>query len=87
MTVVVAVTKGLIRWKLNELMARHRITNKALGALIERHETSVSRLRSADTMPRLDGNDLERICKALSDLSGDRITSADLLEHHIDFQS
>ena len=79
MTVAVTVLP-VIRWKLNELMARYRLTNKALGAKLDRHETSVSRIRTAETMPRIDGHDLDRLCIALSELSGDRITPADLLE-------
>lgn len=59
----------MLRWKLNELMARMRISNKELGTELDRHETSVSRLRSSDTMPRLDGDSLNNLCTALTVIS------------------
>lgn len=55
-----------IKWRLNVLMAERRFTNKQLADLIGRHEVSVSRLRTRDDMPRLDGRELEQICRALN---------------------
>jgi len=54
-----------IRWRLNVLMAERRMTNKDLGERIGKHEGSISRLRSRDDMPRLDGKELEALCSAL----------------------
>lgn len=62
----------MLRWRLNEVMARLRITNKELGSELGRHETSVSRLRSSDEMPRLDGNSLNSLCVALTVISRKR---------------
>lgn len=62
-----------------------RVTNKELGAELGRHETSVSRLRSSDEMPRLDGNSLNSLCVALTLISrkrgmADVIGPADLFD-------
>ena len=80
----------MLRWKLNEVMARLRISNKELGAELQRHEVSVSRLRSSDTMPRLDGDSLNNLCTALTLISRRRgnvgsIGPAELFEFTPDF--
>lgn len=74
----------VIRWKLNEVMARYRLTNSQLGGEIDRHETSVSRLRSSDEMPRLSGADLNKLCGALTRLSGEIVGVEELLEYVVD---
>ena len=55
----------MIRWKLNELMARKRIRNKDLAEALDITENSVYRLRKTDEMPRLTPQRLEGICAAL----------------------
>jgi putative transcriptional regulator len=65
----------MIRWKLNEVMASRRMANRRLAELIGIHENSVSRLKAADKMPRMDGDRLNGICKAL------QCHPADLLEY------
>ncbi|MCG6138195.1 MAG: helix-turn-helix transcriptional regulator [Nostoc sp. LLA-1] len=55
----------VIRWKLNEVMARKRVRNKDLAELLGITENSVYRLRKVDEMPRLTPERLNGICKAL----------------------
>lgn len=55
----------MIRWKLREVMARKKVTNRALAKAMDMHQGSISRLKSADEMPRVDGKTLDRLCEAL----------------------
>ena len=55
----------VIRWKLNEVMARKRVRNKDLAEVLGITENSVYRLRKVDEMPRLTPERLNGICKAL----------------------
>lgn len=61
----------MIKWKLNEVMAAKRVTNRALSQAIGIHENSVSRLRLSDKMPRISEERLDAICKALDCQPGD----------------
>ena len=65
----------MLRWRLREVMARKKMTNRELAQILGVHETSISRLKTSDTMPRIDGNTLERLCAALT------CTPEDLLEY------
>jgi putative transcriptional regulator len=56
----------VIRWKLNEVMARKRVRNKDLAEALGITENSVYRLRKVDEMPRLMPERLNGICKALN---------------------
>ncbi len=56
---------NVIRWKLNEIMARKRIRNKDLAAALGITENSVYRLRRIDEMPRLSPERLNGLCDAL----------------------
>lgn len=56
----------VIRWKLNEVMARKRVRNKDLAEALSITENSVYRLRKVDQMPRLTPERLNGICKALN---------------------
>lgn len=55
----------VIRWKLNEVMARKRVRNKDLAEALGITENSVYRLRKVDEMPRLTPERLNGICKVL----------------------
>ncbi|NJK58823.1 MAG: helix-turn-helix transcriptional regulator [Pleurocapsa sp. SU_5_0] len=75
----------MLRWKLREVMARARITNRELAAALEVHETSVSRMKTSDTMPRIDGNTLDNLCNCLIRLYKEKgineiVMPADLFE-------
>ena len=63
--------KKVIRWKLNEVMARKRVRNKDLAEDLGITENSVYRLRKVDEMPRLSPERLNGICKALNCQPGD----------------
>ncbi|MDZ8137097.1 MAG: helix-turn-helix domain-containing protein [Nostoc sp. DedQUE04] len=56
----------MIRWKLNEVMARKRVKNKDLAKILGITENSIYRLRKVDEMPRLAPERLNGICKALN---------------------
>ncbi|BAY22649.1 hypothetical protein NIES2100_24120 [Calothrix sp. NIES-2100] len=56
----------VIRWKLNEVMARKRVRNKDLAEVLGITENSLYRLRKVDEMPRLTPERLNGICKALN---------------------
>lgn len=56
---------NVIRWKLNEVMARKRIRNKDLAKDLGITETSIYRLRKTDEMPRLSPERLNGLCAAL----------------------
>ena len=62
---------NVIRWKLNELMARKRIRNKDLAEALGITENSVYRLRRIDEMPRLAPERLNGICAVLQCQPGD----------------
>lgn len=56
----------MIRWKLREVMARKKITNRALADAMGMHEGSISRLKALDEMPRMDGKTLSKFCEELN---------------------
>ena len=68
----------MIRWKLNEIMARQRISNRRFAELMGAHENSIGRLRRSDVMPRLAHDTLNDICKHLG------VQPADLLSYEPD---
>ncbi|NEP08753.1 MAG: helix-turn-helix transcriptional regulator [Symploca sp. SIO2C1] len=65
------MVRNVIRWKLNEMMARRRIRNKDLAVSLGISENSVYRLRRTDEMPRLSPERLNGICTALDCQPGD----------------
>jgi len=72
------IDSPMLRWKLRQIMADRNMTNRELGKLVGIHETNISNMKRRDTMPRIDGETLEALCKALS------CTPADLLEYSAD---
>lgn len=56
----------MIRWKLREVMARKKMTNRALADAMGMHEGSISRLKAVDEMPRMDGKTLSKFCEELN---------------------
>lgn len=77
------MTQTLIRWRLSEVMARHRVQAKDLAAFLNISDNAISNLRKAEVMPRIDGNRLEQLCVGISKLSkiGGRVSPYDLLEY------
>jgi putative transcriptional regulator len=79
----------MIRWKLREVMARGKVTNRELALYTSHHETSISRLKMTDSMPRIDGEMLNNLCIALSKLFQEKnlsviVTPTDLIEFTFD---
>ncbi len=60
---------SVVRWKLREVMARRRITNKALAMELNVHPTSISRLRTQDLLPEIGGEVLGRIIDGINKLT------------------
>lgn len=74
------MNKTVIKWTLREWMARHKIKSKELAAELGMHQNSVTRLKNADELPRIDGDLLDRLCKALDKLSGTQVNLSDLID-------
>lgn len=86
---VILAEKSMLRWRLRELMARGRITNRELAERLQKHETSISRMKNSDTMPRMDGDELNSLCNTLTELFRERgqdvvITHVNLMDHFPD---
>ncbi len=60
---------SVVRWKLREVMARRRITNKALAIELDVHPTSISRLRTQDVLPEIGGEVLGRLIDGINKLT------------------
>lgn len=77
---------GTIRWRLNEIMARHFIKTTALAQKLNCGTQSIRKIKDRSDMPRLDGDRLAAICDALNELISkenfEKITPADLIEYH-----
>ncbi len=81
------MAQTLIRWRLNEVMARHRIKGGDLAEFMGVSDNAISNLRKARTMPRIDGERLNQLCNGLNELAKapDRIiTPTDLIEYTFD---
>lgn len=58
-------------------MAERNISNKELAALMGMHPTSVSRLKTRRTFPKIDEDTLSALCKALNCQPGDLMVYED----------
>lgn len=69
-------------WRLNELMARHRVSGTELAAELGISNNAVYALCKHDKMPRINGSRLDEIAAALTRLSriGEKVSGVDLLE-------
>ena len=63
---VLVMDEKMLRWKLRQVMADRNVSNRALASAIGIHETNVSNMKRRDSMPRIDGETLEALCKALN---------------------
>ncbi len=86
---VMLAERSMLRWRLREVMARGRITNRELAERLQKHETSISRMKNSDVMPRMDGDELNSLCNALTAIFRERgqavvITHMDLMDHFPD---
>lgn len=73
----------MIRWRLNEVMARHRVLAKDLADFIGVSRNAMSALKKSESMPRVDGERLEQLCAGIKKLSkiGEKVTPYDLIEY------
>ncbi|NEQ33296.1 MAG: helix-turn-helix transcriptional regulator [Leptolyngbya sp. SIO4C5] len=67
----------MIQWRLRQIMADRKITNRVLAERIGIHETSVSNMKRRDDMPRIDGESLDKLCFALDCVPSDLIVYSD----------
>jgi len=70
---MVSLVTPMIKWRLRQVMADRNMTNRALAEALGVHETSISNMKRRDTMPRVDGDMLDGLCKALGCGPGDLI--------------
>lgn len=77
------MSRNLIRCKLSEIMARHRVKGKDLANYLGISANSVSALKKAEIMPEIGGERWEQICEAINELSvlNERCTPFDLIEY------
>lgn len=71
----------MLRWKLAEIMARYKITNKALVEALNLSPTAISNLKNSDCLPELNSDKFCKLSHALTKLTGVRITPFDLIEY------
>ncbi len=67
---MLVATRPMIKttWVLREVMARYKVKNKELAVALDRSETSISRIKTVDEMPELNGSELDNLCNALTKL-------------------
>lgn len=83
-----SVAQTLIRWRLNEVMARYDIRAKELAEEMDVSQSAISNLRKR-SMPRLTEETLNSLCQALNKLSQEKtlITPGELIEYTPDPES
>jgi len=64
-----------VRWRLRQIMAERRMTNKRLSELMGVHPNAVSRLKNQDMLPHIGGETLDTLCQWLN------CTLFDLIEY------
>jgi len=70
-------------------MARYRIKGKDLAAEMQVSENAISNLRNSESMPRLDGLSLNKLCNSLDKLAtnlDEDITPNSLIEYSRDIK-
>lgn len=78
------MSQTVIRWKLAEIMARHRIKGKDLADSLSISGNAVSSLKNSQSMPKIDGERLNQICNSLSKLAGEVVSPNNLIEYTFD---
>ena len=71
---------GTISWKLRQVLADRKLTNKQLADELRAHPTSISRLKGRDTLPAIGNEEINRICQAIASLSGKPCLMSDLVK-------
>ena len=84
-----SMSQALIKWRLREVMARYHIKAVDLAKEMGISANAVSNLRKGDTMPRLDGGSLNKLCNALNKLAlnlDEEITPITLIDYTRDYE-
>lgn len=63
------LTMARIVWKMRQVMADRKISNKKLAEYMDKHPTGISRLKSQDTLPAIGSDQIELIREAINALS------------------
>lgn len=74
----------VIKWRLAEIMARHKIKGNELADKLNVRPNTISNLKNSHTMPRLDGDKLNDLCIALTQLANESITPNHLIEYSVE---
>ena len=85
-----SMTQTLIKWRLREVMARYRIKAVHLAEELGVSPNAVSNLRNSESMPRIDGSSLNKLCNALNKLATnleEEITPNTLIDYTCDLKS
>jgi putative transcriptional regulator len=64
-----ATAMARIVWKMRQVMADRKITNRSLAESLDKHPTGISRLKGQDELPAIGSEEIERIRVAISKLS------------------
>ena len=56
----------MVNWKLRQLMADRRIGNVELAVAVGVHANTIGKWKAVDEMPKINGEELERLCRALN---------------------
>ncbi len=71
---------GQVAWKLRQVLADRKLTNKELAEELGSHPTSISRLKMRDTLPAIGSEEIERIRQAISVLSDSECLISELVK-------
>ena len=63
------ILMGRVVWKMRQAMASRKVQNKDLAAALDKHPTGLSRLKSADILPAIGSDEIERIRYHIEKLS------------------
>ena len=69
-----------VSWRLRQTMAHRKITNKALAERLDKHPTTIARLKAQDTLPEIGSDAIEQIRVAITELSQEKFGICTLSE-------
>ncbi len=75
-----AVAMARIVWKMRQVMADRKITNRGLADCLKKHPTGISRLKGQDELPAIGSDEIERIRSAINELSSSDYSECKLSE-------
>lgn len=69
-----------VSWRLRQVLAHRKITNKALAEKIGKHPTTIARLKAQDALPEIGNEAIEEIRVAITALSKEKFGVCTLAE-------